>query len=92
LSNLAFSRSAWDIAVDTAFLYRVGGIYRSRVLKSSDHPGSRQGTNRKTANRKTMGSTTIDGASPAQAGPGTVIHLSFRGSNGRVTTRVRSGR
>jgi hypothetical protein len=39
-----------------------------------------------------MGSTTIDGASPAQTGPGVVIHLSFRGSNGRVTTRARSGR
>jgi hypothetical protein len=39
-----------------------------------------------------MGSTTIDGASPAQTGSGAVIHLSFRGSNGRVTTRARSGR
>jgi len=39
-----------------------------------------------------MGSTTIDGASPANTGPGTVINLSFRGSNGRVTTRPRSGR
>jgi hypothetical protein len=39
-----------------------------------------------------MGSTAIDGASPAKTGPGTVINLSFRGSNGSVTTRPRSGR
>jgi hypothetical protein len=38
-----------------------------------------------------MGSSTIDGASPAKTGPGVVINLSFRGGNGRVTTRPRSG-
>jgi hypothetical protein len=46
----------------------------------------------KRLNRKTMGSTTIDSASPAKTGPGDVINLSFRGSDGRVTTRPRSGR
>jgi hypothetical protein len=56
-------------------------------MKSRYHP-----VLAKRLNRKTMGSTTIDGASPAKTGPGVVINLSFRGSDGRVTTRPRSGR
>jgi hypothetical protein len=56
-------------------------------MKSSAHP-----VLVKRLNRKTMGSTTIDGASPANTGPGAVFNLSFRGGNGRVTTRARSGR
>jgi hypothetical protein len=56
-------------------------------MKSSNHP-----VLVKRLNRKTMGSTAIDGVSPAKTGPGAVINLSFRGSDGRVTMRPGLGR